>query len=221
MKNIYLKPSVRKKTLERGISVPLDEELIMLILGSGTKQMPIDKMAQKILEVLDDTNPDNRIKKLLSLKGVGESKALSIAAALELGRRRNCHSKVRIQSTKDIVPFVKNYAMSSKEHFLVITLNGGHEIIQIHVVTIGILNRSIIHPREIFSEAIRENAASIILCHNHPSGNCNPSNDDIESTKMLIEASKIMHIRILDHIIVGTNNYYSFLDNNVIKFDTK
>lgn len=212
----YVKPDVRERTLKHGLSFPVDEELVMLILGSGNKNMPIEIMAEKIVETLDDSNSEDMVQNLLNLKGVGTGKALAIAAALELGRRRNGHLKATINNPKDVIPFVRNYAVSQKEHFLLITLNGGHEIIQIHVVSVGTLNKTLIHPREIFSEAIKENAAAIIVCHNHPSGNCEPSDDDIESTRILINASQIIGIELLDHVIIDYQNYFSFLEHNLL-----
>lgn len=215
-KNEINKPDIREKSMKFGMSYPFDEELVMLILGSGTKQVPIQTMAEKIIDILDCCEKDEIVEKLLKVKGIGEGKALAIAAALELGRRRNCHLKAPIRSPSDLISFVRNYAISPKEHFLVVTLNGGHEIIQIHCVSVGTINKTIIHPREIFGLAIKENAAAIIICHNHPSGNCHPSNEDIDTTKMLIDASVLMGIKILDHIIIDCENYFSFVENGLL-----
>ena len=210
------RPLVREMALEHGMGFPYDEELVMLILGTGTRQMPIDIMARKIIQVLDDSNDEDIVENLMAIKGIGRGKALSIAAALELGKRRNCYRRAKITTPNHIVPFVQNYAISQKEHFLTITLDGGNQIIKIHVVSVGTLNCSLIHPREVFVEAIRENASSIILCHNHPSGNCEPSKDDIYTTNLLAEASKIIGIEILDHIIVGFDSYFSFVENDLV-----
>lgn len=215
-----IKPEVREKTLEHGVSFPSDEELVMLILGSGTKALPIELLAKKIIRTLDASNEEDRIKNLKALKGVGAGKALAIAAALELGRRRSCHLKAVVRNPRGIIPYVQNYAVSQKEHFLIVTLNGGHQIIQIHVVSVGTLNMSVVHPREVFVEAIRENAASIILCHNHPSGDCTPSEKDIKTTQVLLEASLIVGIEILDHIIVDCDSYFSFMEHGLL-FETE
>jgi len=215
VKNERYKPNVREAAMEHGLSYLFDEELIMLILGTGTSQMPVEMMAERILGVLDDFDSDKVVEKLLRLKGVGQGKALAVAAALELGKRRNNHLCAPIRSPGDIVPFVKNYAVSKKEHFLLVTLNGGHEIIQIHVVSVGTLTRTLIHPREVFGTAMRENAAAIIVCHNHPSGNCQPSREDILVTHNLEQVGEIMGIELLDHIIVSKESYYSFLDNKM------
>lgn len=215
-KNDLNKPDIREKSLKFGMSYPFDEELVMLILGSGTKQMPIENMAKKIVDTLDCSDVDDTIENLLKIKGVGESKALAVAAALELGRRRSHHLKAPIYTPQDLISFVRNYAVSQKEHFLVVTLNGGHEIIQIHCVSVGTLNKTLIHPREIFEQAIKENAAAIIICHNHPSGNSEPSDEDIETTKILLEASFIMGIKLLDHIIIDCESYFSFVEHNLL-----
>lgn len=216
MENKKNKLDVREKTLKYGISYPVDEELLMLILGSGNKDMSVKTMAHKIVETLDSSNDEDVITRLMELKGVGTGKALAVAAALELGKRRTAHFGAHVKTPEDIIPYVKHYAMNQKEHFLVITLNGGHDIVKIHVVSVGTVNRTLIHPREVFTDAIKENASAIILCHNHPSGNAFPSDDDINTTKVLIEASKIIGISILDHIIIDCDNYFSFMENKIL-----
>lgn len=211
-----VKPDVREKAMEHGLSYLFNEELIMLVIGSGTKELPVDVMAKKMLEVIEDNDASKIIDALLKVKGVGEGKALAVAAAMELGRRRTEHLKAVVTSPSSVIPFVRNYSVNHKEHFLVITLNGGHEIIQIHVVSVGTLTKTLIHPREIFSEAIKENASAIILCHNHPSGDCTPSEEDIKATQMLVDSSIILGINILDHIIIDSENYYSFVENHLV-----
>ena len=214
------KPKIRELVLERGLDFPIDEELIMLILGTGSKNMPIDIMAKKIVEALDSSNRNDIVETLLKVNGIGTGKALAVAAALELGKRRYCHLGAHISHPDDIIPYLKNYAICQKEHFVAVTLNGGHDIIQIHVVSVGTVNRTLIHPREVFGEAIRENAAALILCHNHPSGRIQPSEEDVETTKLLLEASQIIGIPILDHIIIDKNGYFSFLEHNLL-FETE
>jgi DNA repair protein RadC len=115
-----------------------------------------------------------------------------------------------IKNPDDIYKAVKQYTKNKQEYFLVITLNTSHNIIGIHIATIGLVNRTIIHPREVFIHAIKDNAASIIVCHNHPSGIVSPSPEDIEITNMLLEAAKILGIHFLDHVIIGKDGYYSF-----------
>ena len=211
-----IKPDVREKALEHGFSYLFDEELIMLILGSGTRGLPVEYMAERIADVLDDCDFEDAVENLLRVKGVGQGKALAVAAALELGRRRSNHLRAPIKSPCDIVPFLKNYAVSEREHFLLVTLNGGHEILQIHVITVGTLNRTLIHPREVFTTAMRDNAAAIIVSHNHPSGNCQPSEEDIAITETLEKVSVIMGIELLDHVIVSRETFFSFLEHKML-----
>lgn len=210
------KPDIREKALKYGLGYPLDEELIMLILGTGNRQMSVKTMSRKIVDVLDSCNSRDVVERLLKMKGVGQGKALAVAAALELGKRRTCHLGAHIQCPDDLIPFVNHYAMNDKEHFLAVTLDGGHNIIQIHVVSIGTSNRTFVHPRDVFGEAIRENATSVILCHNHPSGRTEPSEEDIQTTKKLIQASEIVGIPVLDHIIIDCSSYYSFLEHGLL-----
>lgn len=210
------KPNVREAAMEHGLSYMFNEELVMLILGTGNSQLPVEVMAEKIVGVLDDSDPDEVVENLLRLKGVGQGKALAVAAALELGKRRSSHLCAPIRSSADLVPFVQNYAVCKKEHFLLVTLNGSHEIIQIHVVSVGTLNKTLIHPREIYGTAMKEDAAAIIVCHNHPSGNCEPSEEDIRVTHTLEKVGEIMGIELLDHIIVCRDSYFSFLDKGLL-----
>jgi DNA repair protein RadC len=193
-----------------------DQELIMLLLGCGTKGHPVNLLATRVLEVISGTNPEERVNALLKIDGMGPGKALIIAAALEFGRRFNGHLRMPIRNPKDIIPLVQHYTMQPQEHFLSVSLNGAHEILQIRVAAVGTVNRTMIQPREIFSDAIKERAAALILCHNHPSSSCFPSEEDIETTKQLLEAAKYVGIRILDHIIVTQNAYFSFREKKLL-----
>jgi len=118
----------------------------------------------------------------------------------------------KITAPGDAFPLYTEYCDKKQEHFIVTTLNGAHEPIKMHVVSIGLVNRTLVHPREIYRPAIEDNAAAIILCHNHPSGNLEPSQEDIEVTRRLKQAGVIMGIEILDHLIISFNGYYSFLE---------
>lgn len=219
MSKIELKPNIRELTLSRGIEYPSDTELVMMILGSGTKGIPVEELSQKVVNALDGSNREEVISRLLGIKGMGESKSLAIASAIELGRRRNNHKNALLTKPRDVIPFIRSYSMQHKEHFLCVTLNGGHEIMQIRVVTVGTINQTIVHPREIFSEALKENAAAIVVAHNHPSGNCQPSKEDIETTKTLLECAEFLGISLLDHIIFDKTTYFSFLEHDMLFTD--
>jgi len=122
----------------------------------------------------------------------------------------------KITAPGDAFPLYAEYCDKKQEHFMVTTLNGAHELIKTHVVSIGLVNRTLVHPREIFRPAIEDNAAAIMICHNHPSSNLEPSIEDKEITTRLIKAGIIIGIEILDHLIVSTKGYYSFLEENLL-----
>lgn len=207
---------IRELTLKNGLSFPSDEELIMLILGSGTKGYPIEKLAKKILSVVMASNPDELIENLVKINGVGTNKALAIAAALEFGRRLTRSPQAVISQAKDIVPYIQNYAMQPQEHFICVSLNGAREIISIRVVCVGNGNMAVLHPSEIFNEAIKERASAIIISHNHPGGTLAPSVEDIKTTQSIVEASHYIGIALLDHIIITKNGYFSFSEHDLL-----
>jgi len=211
-----IKPDVREQVLKHGLAYPSDEELVMLILGSGTKDFPIRRLSRDIVNTLYNSNEENLVNHLMKMHGMGTGKSLAVAAAIELGRRRTAHQHAVIKKPSDIIPYIKAYSMQTKEHFLCITLNGGHEIIQIRVASVGTINRTLVHPREIFSEAVKENASAMIVAHNHPTGTSEPSQEDVETTQMLIEASEIIGIALLDHIILDRDSYFSFLEHHLL-----
>lgn len=207
---------IRELTFEKGLSFPSDEELIMLVLGSGSKNCPIEKMAHEILSIVMSSNSDELVERLMQLNGVGRNKALAVAAAIELGRRLNRTPQVTMSSPRDILPYIQSYSMQPQEHFLCITLNGAREVLGIRVVCVGAGNMAILRTSEIFAEAIKEHASAIVISHNHPSGNPTPSEADLKTTKDLTEASRILGIALLDHIILGKNSYYSFLEHGIL-----
>ncbi|GMO50529.1 MAG: DNA repair protein RadC [Treponemataceae bacterium] len=213
-------PHVREKVLKKGVGAAADHELVMLLLGSGSKTQPVSRLARKVLTALAASNPENRIEALMNVKGMGPGKTLIIAAAIELGRRLNAYTLAPIKKPQDIVPFVQHYAMQPNEHFISVTLNGAHEILQIRAVTSGTVNKTLIHPREIFFDAVKERACAIIVCHNHPSGSCLPSEEDIETTRRIYQASKVLGIHILDHLIITRTGFYSFRAQSNVFNDT-
>lgn len=214
--NINDENDLRQLTLRNGLSFPNDKELIMLILGSGTKQMPVDEMSDKILKVICAWNPENWLEKLQAISGVGASKALAIAAALELGRRHNRSPQAVVDKPQDVIPFIKHYAMQNSEHFVTVTVNGAKEILNIRVLSVGSRNMAVLKAGDIFSEALKEHASGIILSHNHPGGLAEPSDADLETTKHLCVAAEILGIPILDHIIITRNSYFSFLEHGLL-----
>ena len=209
-------PNIRELTLLNGISYPDDEELIMLILGKGTKNNPIESLAEKVTKTINSSNEEELIPNLKKINGMGESRALIIAAALELGRRRRGILRSSINAPKDVIPFLQHYTLMPTEHFITVTVNGAKEILSTRVVSVGTINKALIHPREVFANAVSEYASGIICCHNHPCGQCYPSNADIDSTKILQKAAKILGIVFMEHIIITKEDYFSFLEHGML-----
>ena len=210
------KPHIRELTLANGMSYPSNEELIMLILGKGTARMNIEKLSSKVISVINESSTENLIQNLTAIDGIGTSRALSIAAAIELGDRRHRTTKSAIKTPSDIIPYVKHFALEKREHFITVTANGSNEILSIRVISVGTINRTLIHPREVFAEALKEHASAIICCHNHPYGPCFPSKADIETTRILQKSAAILGISFLDHIIINEESFFSFLEHGML-----
>lgn len=205
----------REKIERLGAEALTDEELLMLIIGSGYQQRAVDEIARELLSKLD-RNPEMRAEEIMQIPGLGKAKASAIDAALELGRRRVRQRGRTIVSPKDIYREVQHYASRAQEHLVVVHLNGAHEVIGTLVATIGLLNRTIVHPREVFSEAIHKRAAAIAIAHNHPSGNVEPSEDDKDVTVRIVKCGDILGIKVIDHIVFSEDKYYSFLEHGLM-----
>ena len=190
-----------RERLERlGAEALTDKELLMLILGSGNSRRPVDEIADELLATLDKA-PDPAAADIQEIPGIGQAKASAIEASLELGRRRSSKKPRSIVSPEDVYREVRHYASRKQEHMVVVLLNGAHETTGTFVATVGLLNRTIVHPREIYAEAVAKRAAAIAIAHNHPSGNIEPSDDDKDVTRRLSEAGKLLGIKLLDHVM--------------------
>lgn len=213
----------REKLLNYGAETLSNEELIAVIIRTGNKEVTAIDLGKRILS-LDQRGlvflTDITIEELKSIKGIGNTKAAQILAAIEIGRRlsyNNNVAKIKINSPSSIANvFIDEMKYLHKEHFRVILLDTKNQIISTEEISIGTLNASIVHPRDVFKVAIKKNANSMILIHNHPSGDVSPSREDINITKRLEEVGKIVGINILDHIIVGDNKYLSFKERKII-----
>lgn len=216
-KRIEGKPDVRETAQKFGMSSLSDHELLMIILGSGSKNMPVEKLALQVLEAVKNTHDDTMKDNLFSIPGMGPGKACQICAALEFGKRQEKKSKILIRSPQDILPFFEHAVLHPTETFLCASLNGAHEIMKIRMTSCGSVAKAIADPREIFCEPLKERASGIIVCHNHPSGNFSPSSNDLAVTRQLEKAGELLGIQLLDHLIISINGYYSFSENNLIK----
>lgn len=202
----------REKLLAKGAAALSDQELLAVLLGKGTAQVDVMTLASKLVRVMDEKGLQVRPDDLTGLDGVGEAKATLILAAIEFARRRIKPEGTKIETPADVLPLIRQYADRKQEHFLAITINGANEVQNVRVISIGLIDRSPVHPREVFAEAVAERASGIIVAHNHPAGGVEPSDVDVTITKQLREAGRIVGIELLDHIIFNKGCYFSFLE---------
>ena len=200
----------REKMAAQGPEALSDQELLAIILGSGVKGKNVFHVARGILQTIDKQRGKIELKSLLAIEGIGLAKACQVIASLEFARRRSAKGLLVIQKAQDVLPLIMPIADKKQEHFLCLSLNGANEVIGNRVVTVGLLNSSQVHPREVFAEVISDRAASVILAHNHPSGVLKPSPEDITINQQLIDAGGILGITVLDHIIITKKGYLSF-----------
>jgi len=210
----------RERAIKYGFSVLNDFELLSLVVCSGTKNENVLELSTKLLQGGFENLVNKNIRNLIKIKGIGIAKASKICAIFEIIKRykiRKNESKI-INSSYDVYNLLKfELEHLEKEHFLVIYLDTKNRVILTETISIGTLNATIIHPREVFRNAISYNSNSIIIAHNHPSGDCEPSIEDEKITKNLVKCSDILGIQILDHIIVGKENYFSFKDSDLLE----
>jgi DNA repair protein RadC len=202
----------REKILRKGAAALSDQELLAVLLGKGTPGMDVMKLAAKLAKVIDAKGLGVQADDLREFAGVGDAKATLVLAALEFARRRIKPEGAKIETPADLLPHVRHYADRKQEHFLCASINGANEILNIRVVSIGLVDRTPVHPREVFAEALSDRASAIIVAHNHPAGGLEPSAADIEVTKQLKAAGVVMGISLLDHIIFNRTRYFSFLE---------
>jgi DNA repair protein RadC len=212
----------REKLLLRGAQNLSDAELIAILLRTGKKGKSVLEISRELIN--SERNlavlASRSVESLTKISGIGNDKAATLAAAFELSRRILSQPKwllnKKITSPQDIgdifIPILRDEV---KERFLVVCLNSSNKIIKHETISVGNLNSSVVHPREIFKVAIDNNSASIILIHNHPSGNPEPSNEDIRITKKLVESGKILDIPVFDHVIIAGETYTSFVEKRL------
>lgn len=213
----------REKLLIKGKGALSDAELVAILIASGNRDESAVELSKRILQSLG--NNLNRLAKLsvndlIKFKGIGEAKAISIIASLELGRRRRTADvleKAKIGGSKDAFQILQlKLEDLPHEEFWVMLLNRANKVIDTKLVGRGGVSSTVVDSKVIFSFALESLASAIILAHNHPSGNLKPSNSDIRLTKKIVDAGKIMEVPVLDHIIVGDNDYFSFADEGLI-----
>lgn len=203
----------REKLQQKGAEGLSDLELMAILLGRGIKGHDVLTVAERILKALDSNKGQVNLEELQKIEGVGLAKATLIAAALEFARRRIRPEGLKISFPADVLPLIQHYADRKQEHFICISINGANEVIASRVVSVGLVNRTQVHPREVFADPITDRASAIIIAHNHPAGGLTPSNEDLEITKQLKSAGETLGIRLLDHIIFNHKGHYSFLES--------
>lgn len=212
----------REKLLKFGVKSLSEYELIAILLRSGTPQEDVLNLSKKLWIYLSKLQSisDLTMSDLMSINGIGVSKASIILSAIELAKRFNLRESIgefSIENPRSVANiFVNTLNDDMKEHFYVLLLNTKNKIISWDEISRGDLNSSIVHPREVFKYALKNSANSIICLHNHPSGDTTPSKEDIEITKRLVEVGNLVGIRLLDHIIIGGNSYVSLREKGII-----
>ena len=220
IKEIPLNDRPREKMAANGAAVLTDAELIAILLRTGTAE-------KSAIDIASEMTADGglykrlagitRLNELTNIKGLGQAKAATVLAALEIGRRiasAKPIEKIHLSCPLDVADFLMpRLRYAAKEQFVVILLNNKNKVIGTEVVSEGSLSSSIVHPREVFTPAILHHAAAIMVAHNHPSGDPKPSIEDEEVTRLLLRSGKVLGIPMIDHVIIGDGNYYSFLEN--------
>lgn len=206
----------REKLIKKGANALKDYELLAVLLGSGVQGKDVITLSNEIIKLFEDDFENLSLEKLLTIHGLGLAKASQILSSIELSRRYLIKQNKKITSSNDVYNELKEYHNKQQEYFLCLYLDGANHLIQTKVITIGILNQSLVHPREVFSYAIEKRCASIIVAHNHPSGVLEASNEDINVTKRLQESGKILGIELLDHLIITKDGFVSFKEEGVL-----
>lgn len=212
----------RERLQKHGAEALSSQELLALVIGRGVSKKSVMTIAQELLVRFGNIKAisEATLEELSQIKGIGFAKAAQIKACFELGKRQELEPEMKnfdIQNPQDIVKAIQSSIKDkTKEHFKLILLNTRNKIIGISTVSIGTLNSNLVHPREVFKEAISHSAASVVFAHNHPSGDPEPSEDDLTITKRLTEAGKILGIEVIDHIIISKNGFFSFKEKGLI-----
>jgi len=203
----------RERLFDKGPDALSDAELLAILLNTGIKGKNVSELAGDLLELLDRNKEIPDVREIAQLSGMGKSKACAVAAMLEFGRRRWGCAGLAVKNPSDIFSLIRHNADRKQERFISLSLNGAHEVLATRVVTIGLVNRTIVHPREVFADLIQDRAAAFIVAHNHPSGQVAPSTEDDEITERLKKAAVILGLYFLDHLIFSETSWWSYRQN--------
>jgi DNA repair protein RadC len=213
----------REKLMDKGRQILSEAELIAILIGSGSRNETAVELSKRILSTVENNLNELgklSVKELTKFKGIGEAKAISIVAALELGRRRKdteIRKKTKIITSKDVFDIMKAGMVDlPHEEFWIVLLNRANDVIKKELISRGGVSGTVVDTKIIFKTAVEHYASSLIICHNHPSGNLKPSEADIKITKNIKEAGKIMEIPLVDHLIITDAAYFSFADEGIL-----
>jgi DNA repair protein RadC len=208
----------REKLFNRGPESLKDYELLAILIRTGYKGQTVLDVARRILKsksLFDLSTLDP--KDIAKIKGVGRSRASIISASLEMAKRIfKSNSLIKIESSEDVLKVIGDIRNKKREHFVALFLDARNQLIITKTISIGTLNTSIVHPRDVYAPAIKHNAANVIIAHNHPSGNPDPSREDISITEKLVKAGRILSIELIDHLIVAKESFFSFKQQKLI-----
>jgi len=203
----------REKLKAKGVASLSDKELLAVLLNTGIHGKNVKELAGDLLGLLDNNKDIPSLREISGLTGIGQSKACAVAAMLEFGRRRYGSYSARVKHPSDIFTLVRHYADRKQERFISLSLNGAHEVLAVRIVTIGLVNKTIVHPREVFADIIQDRAAAFCVAHNHPSGQLKCSPEDEEITSRLQDAALILGLHFVDHVIFSETAWWSFREN--------
>jgi DNA repair protein RadC len=210
-------PRIRERLAREGPASLSDADLLAALLGTGTRGKGVHELAEEVLALLDSGRGIPEADALGRLAGIGKAKASAVCAALELGRRLYGVRERKIASPGDVWPIVAHWSDRKQERFICCSLNGAHELIAARVVSVGLVNRTVVHPREVYADPITDRACAVIVAHNHPSGRLEPSPEDREITCRLKEAADTLGIALLDHVIFSSSGYFSFVEHGILE----
>lgn len=206
----------REKFIRKGVAALTDTELLALLIGSGNATSDVSTIAKRVQRLLVKHGGNVSLESLLEVKGVSTVIAGRILAGLELARRHLVRDIEPLRSMPDILGRLAHIRTRQQEYLVCLTLDGGQRLIAQRTITIGTLDVVIVHPREVFADAIADRAASIIVAHNHPSGDARPSTRDIALTQELVAAGQLIGVDLRDHIIVSKRDYFSYRQNHLL-----
>jgi DNA repair protein RadC len=211
-------PRIRERLAKDGVLALSDMELVAALLGTGVKGKGVRELADEIVALIDASGGGApSLESLSRIPGMGSAKASSVCAALELGRRFSGSRDRKISSPGDLWPMVAHWSDRKQERFICCSLNGAHELIAARVVSVGLVNRTIVHPREVYADPITDRASAVIVAHNHPSGRLDPSQEDRSITERLKGAADTLGIALLDHLIFSSEGYFSFVEHGLLE----